>query len=133
MGAYSNKHAEFGLHRAVPVVGVRRLLLFHRMRVRETHKQSGILKRFENIRSAARHENRPASPVDDDLLSWLDLSELEFNRTTGCERRSIRIHLGDQGNEGCSCSHGSQCSSCEVEKITPGFWPGNFGISGIDC
>ena len=96
MRADPDEHEIFGLHRAVPVLGIFRLLLDLGVRVTQLGGKLGVLQRLEGLRRAIDDEDRVATPLHDDLLAGLDRADADLERGAGRDRRRVGLHLVDQ-------------------------------------
>src|SRR6185312_14794608 len=79
MGADTHQQAVFGLCRAMPVVGIRRLLRRAGICVGQPRQQFRVLQRLECSRWTIDNEDRSRAPAHHHLLARLNLAKVEID------------------------------------------------------
>src|SRR5690554_7007420 len=103
MGTYTNQYSELRLDGAIHITGIIRLLLLLRLRISDFIVE--LLYILQHLRSAADDPYRFTPPLNSNLLTWLNLTDIDGYRRTsrlrfgtgipGCHERDCRTDDAD--------------------------------------
>src|SRR5215469_6845368 len=97
------------------------------MGIGELIQQLLVLKSLEGLGSAMQDEDRFVLPTHHDLLSRLNLAEVDLDWATLRKRGSVWIHLLEERNQRCRGAYGGDRRGRNVQEV-PSRRPAGAGL-----
>ena len=101
----------------MPIVGIRGLLALDRAGIGELIQQFFVLQSLQGFGRAMEDEDRSLAPTHYGLLPGLNLADIEVDGPALGERRSVRVQLIDERNEGRGRTYGGNRPGRDVQEV----------------